>query len=155
MLRTGDELMLVSSPLPLSSSTLWVMVQSWMLSPIGVRGCGSDMGKRGGCRAAARARSEVLRKLLLPCSGCPCSRNWMRLLRLTKRVLEYLIHLSALWLARSVMGHSHFPDSSSSVLTSARKTHSDGPRERTKLCNIAYSVNEVIDSEDGSLHISI
>ena len=48
-----------------------------------------------------------------------------------------------------------FPIISVLALTLAGKTHRGGSRERTRIHNIAYSVNEVIGSEDGSRRISV
>jgi hypothetical protein len=69
----------------------------------------------------------------------------MRLLRLIKRVLVYLSHSSADIVYN--VSDSQFPNNLSSFATSAVKTHSEGPIERTSMHNIAHPVKETTGLE--------
>lgn len=64
----------------------------------------------------------------------------MRLLRLIKKVLEYLTHSSADIVSN--VNNTQFPNNLSSFARLAVKTHSERPQERTSNYNIAHSVNE-------------
>jgi hypothetical protein len=92
--HTRDRSVLISLPL-LESSVRWEM------TPFDDRGCGSGTTQESGDSVMAQTRSETAWQVLLSCPGVWCSRKYMRLLRLTKRVFEYLTHLSGFWLAHS------------------------------------------------------
>ena len=69
----------------------------------------------------------------------------MRLLRLTRRVFEYLTYLSAFWPIHVMMCRLQFPDNLSSFASIVNhKYHGNGPEEHTSTHNIAHPVNEVI-----------
>ena len=69
----------------------------------------------------------------------------MRLLRLTRRVFEYLSHLSAFWPTHVRLCRSQFPDNPSSFASIiSHKYHGNGLGEHTSTHNIAHPVNEVI-----------
>ena len=70
----------------------------------------------------------------------------MRLLRLTRSVLEYLTNLSVFWLILGIMCRSQLPENLSSFSMSVA-IRSGEPKERTRSHNTAYSVNKVIGSE--------
>ncbi len=53
------------------------------------------------------------------------------------------------------MCRSQFPDNINAFFTLAGKVHSDEPKERTGMRSIAHSVDEVIESKDGSLRIPV
>jgi hypothetical protein len=74
----------------------------------------------------------------------------MRLLRLIKKVLVYLIHSQRLPHMVYNVSNTQFSDKCSSFVTSLVKAHSEKSRERTRMQNIVHSANEAIGSEDGS-----